>query len=50
MSLCNDARHGGIVGKGERVDWLLWDVGIEMLQYQPAVLKLVEAIRAGRQE
>lgn len=46
MSLCNVDRHGGIVGKGERVGWLLWDVGIEMLHYQPAILKLVEVIRA----
>jgi hypothetical protein len=46
MSLCNDDRHGGVVDKGERVGYLLWDVGIEMPQYQPAILKLVEAIRA----
>lgn len=46
MSRCNDDRHGGIVDKGERVGWLLWDVGTEMPQYQPAILKLVEAIRA----
>lgn len=26
MFLCNDDRHGGIVDKGERVGWLLWDV------------------------
>jgi AMMECR1 domain-containing protein len=44
MSLCNDDRHGGIVDKGERVGWLLWDVGIEMPRYQPAILRLVEAI------
>jgi hypothetical protein len=44
MSLCNDDRHGGIVDKGELVGWLLWDVGIEMPRYQPAILRLVEAI------
>lgn len=32
--------------KGERVSYLLWDTAIEIPRYQPAVLKLVEAIRA----
>ncbi|KAJ5636371.1 uncharacterized protein N7484_009684 [Penicillium longicatenatum] len=34
------------VDKGERVAWLLWDAAIEMPRYQPAILELVEAIRA----
>lgn len=41
-----DERQNPVVDKGERVSWLLWDAGIEMTRYQPAVLKLVEAIRA----
>jgi hypothetical protein len=45
MSLCNEDRQGDNVDKGERVAWLLWDAGIEMPRYQPAILKLVEAIR-----
>jgi hypothetical protein len=34
------------VDKGERVSWLLWDAAIYMPRYQPAILKLIEAIRA----
>lgn len=41
-----DERQNPVVDKGERVSWLLRDAGIEMTRYQPAVLKLVEAIRA----
>jgi len=33
------------VDKGERVSWILWGAGTEMPRYQPAILKLVEAIR-----
>lgn len=46
MCLCNENRQGENVDKGERVAWLLRDVGIEMPQYQPAILKLAEAIKA----
>lgn len=51
MSLRNEddlvqERQSQGVDKGERVSWLLWDVAIEMPKYQPAILKLVEAIRA----
>ncbi|KAJ9214706.1 hypothetical protein DTO166G4_3762 [Paecilomyces variotii] len=41
-----DERQNPVVDKGERVSWLLWDAGIEMTRYQPAILRLVEAIRA----
>lgn len=34
------------IAKGERVAWLLWDAGMEMPRYQPAILKLLEARRA----
>lgn len=46
MSLVNENRDSEVVGKGERVAWLLWDAGIEMPRYQPAILDLVEAIQA----
>ena len=51
MSLRNEddliqERQSQAVDKGERVSWLLWDAAIEMPNYQPAVLRLVEAIRA----
>ncbi|RLL96001.1 hypothetical protein CFD26_103305 [Aspergillus turcosus] len=46
MCLCTENHQGENVDKGERVAWLLWDVGIEMPQYQPAILRLVEAIKA----
>ncbi|KAF9249958.1 hypothetical protein DTO006G1_5917 [Penicillium roqueforti] len=51
MSLRNEddliqERQSQAVDKGERVSWLLWDAAIEMPNYQPAILKLVEAIRA----
>ncbi len=45
MSLCIDGRHGGIVDKGERVGWLLRDVGTEMPKNLSAILKLVYALR-----
>lgn len=41
-----DERQNDVVDKGERVSRLLWDAAIEMPRYQPAILKLVEAIRA----
>lgn len=41
-----DERQNDVVDKGERVSWLLWDAGIDMPRYQPAILKLIEAIRA----
>lgn len=41
-----DERQNDVVDKGERVSWLLWDAGIYMPRYQPAILKLIEAIRA----
>ncbi|OOQ82405.1 hypothetical protein PEBR_39204 [Penicillium brasilianum] len=41
-----DERQNDVVDKGERVSWLLWDAAIQMPRYQPAILKLVEAIRA----
>lgn len=51
MSLANEdrlieERQSDVVEKGERVSWLLWDAAIEMPRYQPAILKLVDAIRA----
>jgi len=36
----------GLLDKGERGTWMLWDVAIVMPQYQIAVLVLVDAIRA----
>ncbi|KAF7183544.1 hypothetical protein CNMCM7691_003823 [Aspergillus felis] len=41
-----EKRQNNIVDKGERVSWLLWDAAIDMPRYQPAILKLIEAIRA----
>ncbi|KAJ5773016.1 hypothetical protein N7457_007912 [Penicillium paradoxum] len=48
MSLCNDSRQGIVaaVDKGESVSWLLWGTGTEMPRHQPAILRLLEAIRA----
>ncbi|CAI7648031.1 unnamed protein product [Penicillium glandicola] len=46
MSLCNEVPQFENDDKGERVGWLLWDAGIEMPRYQPAILKSVEAIQA----
>ncbi|KAJ5998778.1 hypothetical protein N7451_006588 [Penicillium sp. IBT 35674x] len=51
MSLVNedrliDERQSGVVDKGERVSWLLWDAAMEMPHYQPAILNLVDVIRA----
>jgi hypothetical protein len=48
-SVIEERRLKGVdkgVDEGERVAWLLWDAAIEMPRYQPAILKLVEAIRA----
>ncbi|GFF36554.1 hypothetical protein IFM46972_04925 [Aspergillus udagawae] len=45
ISLCHDTRQVGF-DKGERISRLLWATGIEMPQYQPAILKLVEVIKA----
>jgi hypothetical protein len=41
-----EKRQNNVVDKGERVSWLLWDAAIDMPRYQPAILKLIEAIRA----
>ena len=41
-----DERQNPVVDKGERVSWLLWDAAMYMPRYQPAILKLIEAIRA----
>ncbi|KAJ5127967.1 hypothetical protein N7448_008746 [Penicillium atrosanguineum] len=51
MSLVDEGRvvekhQKNVVDKGERVSWLLWDATIDMPRYQPASLKLIEAIRA----
>lgn len=44
-SIFNDNRKGPNVDKGWRVSYLLWDAGIEMPRHQPAILKIVEAIK-----
>ncbi|KAJ5600282.1 hypothetical protein N7450_001349 [Penicillium hetheringtonii] len=50
ISLCDEdqqiEKRGDFANKGDRVSWLLWDVGIFMPRYQRAVLKVVEAVRA----
>ncbi|KAJ5953664.1 hypothetical protein N7454_000560 [Penicillium verhagenii] len=38
-------RQNHVVDKGERVSWLLWDAGMYTPRYQPAILKIVQAIR-----
>lgn len=50
MSLCDEDQQvkerREFANKGDRVSWLLWDLGMFMPQYQRAVLKVVEAVRA----
>jgi hypothetical protein len=41
-----EERQSNVVDKGERVSWLLWYAAIDMPRYQPAILKLIEAICA----
>lgn len=36
----------GVFDKGQRIAWLLWDVGIYMPQHQVAVLVVIDAVMA----
>ncbi|KUI71802.1 hypothetical protein VM1G_06968 [Cytospora mali] len=52
MSLCDEDAvpppidPNVVVDKGQRIGYFLWEVGLEMPQYQPAILELVEAVQA----
>ncbi|KUI52732.1 hypothetical protein VP1G_00107 [Cytospora mali] len=52
MSLCDEdavpppADPNVVVDKGQRIGYFLWEVGLEMPQYQAAILELVDAVQA----